>query len=86
MPAALGADRFVVRLTVPFVAKAIGVPQLPTTLPTLDELIGCDGITVDNVHEHLLKQAELEAAADNNLFIYRNFAGGTPETDDGHGA
>jgi peptidoglycan/xylan/chitin deacetylase (PgdA/CDA1 family) len=35
--------------------KAIGVPQLPTTLPTLDELIGCDGITVDNVHEHLLK-------------------------------
>jgi len=25
------------------------------------------------------KQAELEAAADNNRFIYRNFAGGTPE-------
>ena len=28
-------------------------PQLPTTLPTLDELIGVDGITEDNVHEHL---------------------------------
>ncbi len=25
--------------------------QLPTTLPTLDELIGCNGITDDNVHE-----------------------------------
>ena len=30
-------------------------PQLPTTLPTLDELIGLDGITYDNVHEHLLQ-------------------------------
>ena len=29
-------------------------PQLPTTLPTLDELIGIDGTTVDNVHEKLL--------------------------------
>lgn len=30
-------------------------PQLPTTLPTLDELIGTDGHTVDNVHLHLLR-------------------------------
>ena len=30
-------------------------PQLPTTLPTLDELIGLDGLTEDNVHEHLLR-------------------------------
>lgn len=29
-------------------------PQLPTTLPTLDELIGINGITLDNVHEELL--------------------------------
>jgi undecaprenyl phosphate-alpha-L-ara4FN deformylase len=29
-------------------------PQLPTTLPTLDELIGLDGTTEDNVHERLL--------------------------------
>lgn len=28
-------------------------PQLPTTLPTLDELIGLDGTTEDNVHERL---------------------------------
>jgi len=30
-------------------------PQLPTTLPTLDELIGMDGINPDNVDEHLLQ-------------------------------
>jgi peptidoglycan/xylan/chitin deacetylase (PgdA/CDA1 family) len=30
-------------------------PQLPTTLPTLDELIGIDGITSENVHERLLE-------------------------------
>jgi hypothetical protein len=29
-------------------------PQLPTTLPTLDEVIGVNGITVDTAHEHLL--------------------------------
>jgi peptidoglycan/xylan/chitin deacetylase (PgdA/CDA1 family) len=35
---------------------AVGVPQLPTTLPTLDELIGLDGWTAQNVHEHLLER------------------------------
>ena len=30
-----------------------GCPQIPTTLPTLDELIGRDGITRDNVHERV---------------------------------
>lgn len=34
--------------------EVIHCPQLPTTLPTLDELIGTNGITVENVHEHLL--------------------------------
>lgn len=29
--------------------------QIPTTLPTLDELIGCDDITADNVHEVVLE-------------------------------
>lgn len=32
----------------------LGPPQLPTTLPTLDELIGLHGLTADNVHEYLL--------------------------------
>jgi undecaprenyl phosphate-alpha-L-ara4FN deformylase len=31
--------------------RSFPCPQLPTTLPTLDELIGRDGITEDNVHE-----------------------------------
>lgn len=34
--------------------QLLGVPQLPSTLPTLDELIGLDGLTPANVHEHLL--------------------------------
>jgi undecaprenyl phosphate-alpha-L-ara4FN deformylase len=35
-------------------AEIIACPQLPTTLPTLDELIGRDGITVNDVAEHVL--------------------------------
>ena len=35
-------------------AEIIACPQLPTTLPTLDELIGVDGLTTDNVANHLL--------------------------------
>lgn len=33
---------------------AIACPQFPTTLPTLDELIGLDGVTAANVAQHLL--------------------------------
>jgi peptidoglycan/xylan/chitin deacetylase (PgdA/CDA1 family) len=46
------------RGTHPFVpihnAEIFACPQLPTTLPTLDELIGVNGITADNVAEHVL--------------------------------
>jgi peptidoglycan/xylan/chitin deacetylase (PgdA/CDA1 family) len=35
-------------------AEVIACPQLPTTLPTLDELIGLDGITPASVAQHLL--------------------------------
>lgn len=38
--------------------RVFSVPQIPTTLPTLDELVGVNGITVDNVAEHLLKLTE----------------------------
>ncbi len=34
--------------------ETLACPQLPTTLPTLDELIGIDGFTEANVAEHLL--------------------------------
>ncbi|MDB5808284.1 MAG: polysaccharide deacetylase [Betaproteobacteria bacterium] len=36
-------------------AEIIACPQLPTTLPTLDELLGLNGLTPDNVAEHVLK-------------------------------
>jgi undecaprenyl phosphate-alpha-L-ara4FN deformylase len=36
-------------------AEIIACPQLPTTLPTLDELIGSAGLSPQNVAEHLLE-------------------------------
>lgn len=36
-------------------AEIIACPQLPTTLPTLDELIGVGDVTVENVAQHLLQ-------------------------------
>jgi peptidoglycan/xylan/chitin deacetylase (PgdA/CDA1 family) len=35
-------------------------PQLPTTLPTTDELIGLNGVTNDNLAETLLRETALE--------------------------
>jgi hypothetical protein len=59
------------RGTHPFVPVQKGeivlCPQLPTTLPTLDELIGRDGITADNVHERLL---DLTAVAPAQGHVY----------------
>jgi peptidoglycan/xylan/chitin deacetylase (PgdA/CDA1 family) len=36
-------------------AEIIACPELPTTLPTLDELMNCDGITLDNIAAHVLQ-------------------------------
>ncbi|HVA55743.1 MAG TPA: polysaccharide deacetylase family protein [Gammaproteobacteria bacterium] len=38
--------------------RTFTVPQLPSTLPTLDEMVGVDGITVANVTQHLLRRTE----------------------------
>ncbi|MRT00034.1 4-deoxy-4-formamido-L-arabinose-phosphoundecaprenol deformylase [Ralstonia pickettii] len=38
--------------------NALNHVQLPTTLPTLDELIGVGDITLDNVARHILKMTE----------------------------
>jgi len=45
----------------------IHCPQLPTTLPTLDELIGVDGITPDHVADRLLALTE-KAPATGQVF------------------
>lgn len=45
--------------------EIVRCPQLPTTLPTLDELIGLDGATEDNVHERL---TALTAAPADHVF------------------
>ena len=38
--------------------EIVACPQLPTTLPTLDELIGLAGLSADNVARHLLRLCE----------------------------
>jgi undecaprenyl phosphate-alpha-L-ara4FN deformylase len=47
--------------------RIVRCPQLPTTLPTLDELIGVDDITTDNVARHMLS---LTAVQPSNAHIY----------------
>lgn len=48
--------------------RVFGVPQLPTTLPTLDELVGVDGVTVESVAEHLLKLTEKDPPLHGHVF------------------
>jgi undecaprenyl phosphate-alpha-L-ara4FN deformylase len=47
------------RGTHPFIpvirAEIVGCPQFPTTLPTLDEMIGLEGVTEANVAERLME-------------------------------
>jgi peptidoglycan/xylan/chitin deacetylase (PgdA/CDA1 family) len=47
------------RGTHPFIptvnAEIISCPQLPTTLPTLDEIMNRDGITLENIAQHMLQ-------------------------------
>jgi len=42
--------------------EIISCPQLPTTLPTLDELIGLNGVNEHNVHQTLLAVSAKNAA------------------------
>ena len=47
-------------------AELIRCPQLPTTLPTLDELMGLDGVTADNVAVRVL--ARTSATTSDQVF------------------
>ena len=55
-----GEAPFVPLLSAPDVLppRRSACPQLPTTLPTLDELIGVGGVTADNVHLALLERTK----------------------------
>jgi undecaprenyl phosphate-alpha-L-ara4FN deformylase len=54
--------------------EIVACPQLPTTLPTLDELIGVDGITVETVSSHLLQLTAL-ASADQVFTLHAELEG-----------
>ncbi len=50
-------------------AELIACPQIPTTLPTLDELIGTDDCSRDNVDDRLLQLAGADAPAGHVLAL-----------------
>jgi undecaprenyl phosphate-alpha-L-ara4FN deformylase len=56
-------------------AELIRCPQLPTTLPTLDELIGRDGITEDNVAAHLLELTKASTAGHQVFTLHAELEG-----------
>ena len=55
--------------------KAIGVPQLPTTLPTFDELIGLDGWHEDNVERALLALTAAQPDRDQVFTLHAELEG-----------
>lgn len=64
----------------PFRARVDGhvldCPQIPTTLPTMDEMIGLDGVTVDNVGERLVRSVA-ESPSDLHVFtLHAELEGG----------
>jgi peptidoglycan/xylan/chitin deacetylase (PgdA/CDA1 family) len=67
------------RGTCPFIpvwrAEIVACPQLPTTLPTLDELIGANGIDRRNVAAHLLRLTEAPPAAGHVYTLHAELEG-----------
>jgi peptidoglycan/xylan/chitin deacetylase (PgdA/CDA1 family) len=57
-------------------AEIIACPQLPTTLPTLDELIGTNGITAKNVAAHLLGLTREPPATGHVYTLHAELEGG----------
>lgn len=56
--------------------ESFSCPQLPTTLPTLDELIGLNEISEENVAAHLLKITS-ESSKDSEIFtLHAELEGG----------
>ena len=57
-------------------AELIRCPQLPTTLPTLDELIGTGTVTEDNVAGHLLERTRQPSATGHVFTLHAELEGG----------
>ncbi len=68
------------RGTCPFIpvwnAEPFPVPQLPTTLPTLDELIGIGGITPENVAQRLFELSAAPAPGGHVYTLHAELEGG----------
>jgi undecaprenyl phosphate-alpha-L-ara4FN deformylase len=68
------------RGTHPFIptvnAEIITCPQLPTTLPTLDEIMNRDGITLKNVANHLLNLTANPPATGHVYTLHAELEGG----------
>jgi peptidoglycan/xylan/chitin deacetylase (PgdA/CDA1 family) len=69
------------RGTAPYIPTIGGVAcrhvQMPTTLPTLDEMIGVDGLTEDNVHEAVLRLTEGAGGMRDHVFtLHTELEGG----------
>lgn len=68
------------RGTHPFIptwqAEIIACPQLPTTLPTLDELLNRDGVTRDNIAQHILQLTEKPLAGGHVFTLHAELEGG----------
>jgi len=57
-------------------AELIRCPQFPTTLPTLDELIGTEGITEDNVADYLIERTGVPNADGHVFTLHAELEGG----------
>ncbi|MEO8342452.1 MAG: polysaccharide deacetylase family protein [Gallionella sp.] len=68
------------RGTHPFIptwqAEIIACPQLPTTLPTLDELMNRDGITLKNIAEHILELTAKPSSTGHVYTLHAELEGG----------
>ncbi|MEO8849198.1 MAG: 4-deoxy-4-formamido-L-arabinose-phosphoundecaprenol deformylase [Casimicrobiaceae bacterium] len=56
-------------------AELIRCPQFPTTLPTLDELLGRDGVEAGNVATHLLSLTQVPPAAGHVFTLHAELEG-----------
>jgi undecaprenyl phosphate-alpha-L-ara4FN deformylase len=57
-------------------AELIRCPQFPTTLPTLDELLGADGITEDNVAGRVLEHTREPRESGHVFTLHAELEGG----------